>query len=64
MRKLVGGLVAGLSATLLMEYASTFLYQRQSAPTPERKEELREELPTTVLVRRAARALGRELGEG
>ncbi len=30
-QKLAGGLLAGLSATLSMEYASTGLYERQDA---------------------------------
>jgi len=61
---LLGRLPAGLSATLLMEHASSFLYGRQGEGTREREEELRTEMPTTALVRKAAAGLGRNLDEG
>jgi hypothetical protein len=37
-----------------MEKASTFLYARQSEEARRREEELRQEMPTTVLVRKVA----------
>jgi hypothetical protein len=39
--RLLGRLLAGLSATLLMEHASSFLYGRQGEETREREDELR-----------------------
>jgi hypothetical protein len=47
-----------------MEHASSFLYERQGEGTREREEELRTEMPTTALVRKAAASLGRNLDEG
>jgi hypothetical protein len=61
--RLAGGLVAGLSATLLMEYASQFLYERQAPASREREETLRTEMPTTTLVRKAAGLAGTQLGD-
>lgn len=63
MKRLAGGLVAGLGATVLMEYASQWMYERQSEASREREERLRQEMPTTVLVRKVARAAGRQLGD-
>lgn len=63
MRKAIGSLVAGLGATLLMEQASSAIYARHSEATRKREEELRPEMPTTVLVRRAGAALGLDLGD-
>jgi hypothetical protein len=48
------GAGAGYAATRVMEKASTFLYERQSEEARRREEELREEMPTTVLVRKVA----------
>ncbi len=61
MKRLAGGLSAGLAATLFMEYASSALYGRQGKPSREREEELRKEMPTTVLVRKGTRLAGTEL---
>ncbi len=62
--RFLGRLLAGLSATLLMEHASAFLYERQGEGTRGREEELRSEMPTAALVRKAAAGLGRDLDEG
>jgi hypothetical protein len=63
MRKLLGATVAGLGATLMMEYVSSFLYKHHSEQTREREEQLRTEMPTSVLARKVARAAGRELDD-
>lgn len=63
MMRFAGGPVAGLSATLLMEYVSQALYDRQSVPSREREEELRAEMPTTTLVRKVARLTGAQLND-
>lgn len=63
MKRVAGGLVAGLSATLLMEYASQAIYARQSDASREREEQLRTEMPTTVLVRKAAALFGTDLSD-
>lgn len=63
MRKLLGATVAGLGATLMMEYVSSFLYQRHSEQIREREEQLRTEMPTSVLARKLARAVGSELDD-
>jgi hypothetical protein len=64
MAALVGQLLAGLSATLLMEQASGAIYARQSEESRRREEELRPEMPTSVLVRKLAAGTGLELSEG
>lgn len=38
MQKLIGSATAGLAATLFMEYASTWLYERQSEPSRQRED--------------------------
>lgn len=63
MKRLAGGLVAGLSATLLMEYASNAIWTRQGDESKERENELRPEMPTTALVKKLARAAGAELDD-
>lgn len=63
-QKIAGGLLAGLGATLFMEYASTWLYNQQDAGARNREEQLRPGMPTTVLVSKTAGAVGRELDEG
>jgi hypothetical protein len=63
MRKILGAAVAGLGATLMMEYVSSFLYERHSQHTREREERLRTEMPTTVLARKLARLTGTELDD-
>lgn len=63
MKRFLGSAVAGLSATLLMEYASSFIYERQSEGSREREEKLRTEMPTTTLVRKVAGALNVELDD-
>lgn len=60
---IIGSAVAGLGTTLLMEYASSWLYEREDEHARTREEQLRPGMPTTVLVRKAARLLGRELEE-
>ena len=64
MQKLIGSATAGLAATLFMEYASTWLYERQSEPSRQREDELRSEMPTTTLVRKAASLTGAALDDG
>ncbi len=54
MEDLVVGAGAGYAATRVMEKAATFLYERQSEEARRREEELRQEMPTTVLVRKVA----------
>ena len=54
MRKLIGSALAGLGATLFMEHASTWLYDRPDEQSREREEQLRSEMPTTTLVRKTA----------
>jgi hypothetical protein len=62
LRKLIGGLVVGLSATLIMEYASSYLYERESEAARQQEERGRkDEMPTTTLVRKLAGAVGSQL---
>jgi hypothetical protein len=63
MKRVAGGLVAGLSATLLMEYASNAIWKRQGDEAKQKENELRSEMPTTVLVKKLASAAGTELGD-
>lgn len=63
LRRMTGGALAGLAATLFMEHASTSFYNRQSAQSREREEQLRTEMPTTTLVRKTAALLGTELDD-
>jgi len=58
---IIASAVAGLRATLLMERASSWLYEREGEQARGRKEHLRSEMPTSVLVRVAAGRLGRQL---
>jgi hypothetical protein len=46
-----------------MEKAATLLYERQSEKARRREEELRQEMPTTVLVRKVADWRGAKLGD-
>jgi hypothetical protein len=62
-RRIAGSALAGLGATLFMEYASTAFYNRQSAPSREREELLRSEMPTTTLVRKTAKLIGEDLDD-
>jgi hypothetical protein len=62
-RRTAGSALAGLATTLFMEYASTAFYDRQSAQSREREEQLRTEMPTTTLVRKTAALLGTELDD-
>jgi hypothetical protein len=62
-RRLLGSTIAGLGATLLMEYASQAFYDRKDDASRAREEQLRLEMPTTALVRKLARAIGAELGD-
>ncbi len=52
--KHIGSALAELGATLFMEYASTWLYNRQSDTSRQREEQPRTEMPTTTLVRKTA----------
>ncbi len=61
--RLAGGLVGGLSATLFMEHASTWMYARQDQQSRHREEQLRTEMPTTTLVRKTAALLATELDD-
>jgi hypothetical protein len=53
-RDVLIGAGAGYAATRVMEKASTFLYERQSEEARRREEELRKDMPTTVLIRQVA----------
>ena len=46
-----------------MERASGLLYQRQRASSRQREEQLRQQLPTTTLVRKLAGATGRKVDD-
>jgi hypothetical protein len=59
-RATLGSAAAGLGATLVMESVSSWLYEREDPEARSREEQLRSEMPTAVLVRKAARAAGRE----
>lgn len=61
--RVLGSLLAGVSATFFMEYASSFLYGRQSEETRSREENLRTEMPTTALVRKTAGVVGQAVRE-
>ena len=61
--RLLGSLLVGLAATFVMEYTSGFLYDRQSEESRQREEELRPDMPTTALVRKAARRANVELSD-
>ncbi len=61
LQRVLGSALAGLAATLFMEQASTKLYERQSESSREREEQLRTEMPTTTLVRKAAGLVGTEV---
>lgn len=61
MKKLAGTLLAGLSATYLMDEVSSYLYKREPEAVRQREEELSKGMPTTVLARKVASALGTEL---
>ncbi len=62
-KDLVWGSLAGYAATLVMERASTLLYERQSEPSRQREEQLRREMPTTTLVRRVTELWGAKLND-
>lgn len=64
MRRLLGGTLVGLSATLIMEYAGSFLYERESEEARQSEEQGRKgDMPTTTLMRKLASALGRHLDD-
>ncbi len=63
LERVLGSALAGLGATLFMEQASTKFYERQSPQSRQREEQLRTEMPTTTLVRKAAGLLGEELSD-
>lgn len=60
-RDLLIGAGAGYAATRIMENASTFLSERQREEARRREEEVRQDMPTTVLVRMVAARLGVKL---
>ena len=62
-QRVLGGTLAGLGATLFMEYSSTWVYEHQSEQSRQREEQLRSEMPTTTLVRKTAALLGTELDD-
>jgi hypothetical protein len=43
MRRVLGGTLAGLSSTLIMEYAASFLYERESEDAPRAEERGRQD---------------------
>jgi hypothetical protein len=54
---------AGYGATVVMERAANALYERESEPARQREDELRQEMPTTTLVRKVAAGLDRKLDD-
>lgn len=60
-KDLVWGSLAGYAATLVMERSASFFYERQSESSRQREEQLRQEMPTTTLVRRAAEIAGTKI---
>lgn len=62
-KDLVVGAVAGYVGTKVMDNASTLIYERQSESTRQREEQLRTEMPTTVLVRKATSYFGKDLDD-
>lgn len=62
-QSLLGATLAGLGATLFMEYSSTWFYNRQSDESRQREEQLRKEMPTTTLVRKAAALVDTQLDD-
>jgi hypothetical protein len=58
------GSAAGLGATVVMEYASSWLYEHvESEAARRREEELRDAMPTVVLARKLHGKLGGGLGD-
>lgn len=62
-RDAVVGSVAGYAATLVMERASTAIYERQSESSRHQEEQMRTEMPTTTLVRKVAAAVGTNIDD-
>lgn len=60
-KDLVWSSVAGYTATLAMERFANLFYERQSQSSRQREEQLRQEMPTTTLVRRAGEIVGRKV---
>src|SRR5947208_9319233 len=60
---IIGSAVAGLGATLVMESAASRLYEREDERARSREEPLRSAMATTLHVREAARAVGREVAD-
>lgn len=52
-KDIVWSSLAGYDATLVMGRFANFFYERQSQSSRQREEQLRQEMPTTTLVRRA-----------
>jgi hypothetical protein len=64
MKRFLGGTLVGLSSTLIMEYAGSFLYERESEHVRQKEEQGRKDaMPTITLVRKLAAALGRQLDD-
>lgn len=61
--QVVRHLLAGYVATLVMEQASGWWYERQDQEARAREEELRKEMPTTVLADKIVRLLGLRVEE-
>lgn len=57
------GSLAGYVATVVMERASMKMYEAQSESSRRREEQLRPEMPTTALVRKAGEAVGTHIGD-
>lgn len=60
-KDVVWGSVAGYGATLAMERFANLFYGRQSESSRQREEQLRREMPTTTLVRRAGEVIGTKI---
>jgi hypothetical protein len=64
MKRFLGGTLVGLSSTLIMEYAGSFLYERESEHVRQKEEQGRKDaMPTITLARKLASALGRQLDD-
>jgi hypothetical protein len=63
-RDVIVGSAGGYAATLVMERASSALYERQDESSRRREEELRPEMPTATLVRKVGELGGHEVEDG
>lgn len=62
-KDLVWSSLAGYAATLVMERSANFLYERQSKSSRQREEQLRQEMPTSTLVRRVGDLIGTKVDD-